>query len=48
MELLRSRPLTEELLEKLGGFIAYLHDWGVYFRGLHMGNIVLTPSGDLA
>jgi len=46
MELLRSQRLTEALSEKLGGFIAHLHDSGVYFRGLHMGNIVLTPSGE--
>ncbi|MES2553205.1 MAG: hypothetical protein V4588_06020 [Pseudomonadota bacterium] len=46
MELLRSQRLTEALSERLGGFIAHLHDSGVYFRGLHMGNIVLTPSGE--
>ena len=46
MELLRSQRLNEVLSERLGGFIAHLHDSGVYFRGLHMGNIVLTPSGD--
>ncbi|HSH72223.1 MAG TPA: toluene tolerance protein [Methylophilaceae bacterium] len=44
--LLDKKMLTEELAEKLGKFIADLHDSGVYFRGLHLGNIVLTPTGD--
>lgn len=41
-ELTRSnlRPL-------LGKFIAQLHAKGVFFRSLHLGNIVLTPEGEL-
>lgn len=35
------------LLEQLAGFIAHLHDKGIYFRSLHLGNVVLTPSGEL-
>lgn len=30
----------------IGEFIAHLHDSGVYFRGLDMGNVVLTSSDD--
>lgn len=32
---------------QLGGFIAQLHEKGVYFRSLHFGNVVLTPKHDL-
>lgn len=32
---------------KLGKFIRGLHDKGVYFRSLHLGNIVLTPENQL-
>lgn len=28
-------------------FIKTLHEKGIYFRSLHLGNIVLTPSGKL-
>jgi len=34
----------EELFARLADFITHLHDCGVYFRSLHMGNIVLTPD----
>lgn len=39
--------LDEALLTKLVSFIALLHEQGVYFRSLHFGNIILTPSGEL-
>lgn len=32
---------------QLGGFIARLHEKGVYFRSLHFGNVVLTPENTL-
>ncbi len=35
---------TAELLQKTGAFIAQLHDLGVYFRSLHLGNVILTPD----
>ncbi|WP_068830450.1 lipopolysaccharide kinase InaA family protein [Pseudomonas sp. BMS12] len=35
------------LLEKLGEFFRNLHRKGIYFRSMHLGNIVLTPSGAL-
>ncbi len=35
------------LAERLGKFIRSLHDRGVYFRSLHLGNIVLTPENKL-
>lgn len=36
-----------ELFARLAEFITQLHDLGVYFRSLHMGNIVLTPDNEL-
>lgn len=38
---------ADSLREQLGCFIALLHRKGVYFRSLHLGNIVLTPNGEL-
>lgn len=35
------------LCRKLGAFIARLHQQGVYFRSLHLGNIVLTDAAEL-
>ncbi|WP_313465044.1 lipopolysaccharide kinase InaA family protein [Pseudomonas nitroreducens] len=35
------------LAAQLGELIAELHDQGVYFRSLHLGNVVKTPEGTL-
>lgn len=32
---------------RLARFLNRIHDSGVYFRSLHLGNIVLTPNGEL-
>lgn len=45
-QLAQNQQFDDALLEKLGKFVATLHTKGVYFRSLHMGNIVLTPDGD--
>lgn len=42
-----ANELNESLLAKLGEFVARLHQKGVYFRSLHLGNIVLTSEGEL-
>lgn len=48
---LRQLPTSDEsahgLRTQLGQFIAQLHHKGVYFRSLHLGNVVLTPEHDL-
>jgi len=36
-----------ELFAQLATFITELHELGIYFRSLHLGNIVLTPKGEL-
>lgn len=48
-QLLQHEPSLDqlELFARLAEFITRLHDLGVYFRSLHMGNIVLTPDNQL-
>lgn len=46
-KLIHASELSDELCADLGQFIAKLHNDGVHFRSLHLGNIVLTPSGEL-
>lgn len=45
-QLLDNDPTLDqlELFARLAEFITHLHELGVYFRSLHMGNIVLTPD----
>lgn len=38
---------TANLRAQLGEFVAQLHARGVFFRSLHLGNIVLTPDNSL-
>ena len=45
--LVRSGEDTASLRDQLGRFVARLHEAGIYFRSLHLGNIVLTPAGEL-
>jgi hypothetical protein len=44
---LQAQQLTEAEVKQLGGFVAQLHAQGVHFRSLHLGNIVLTPNGEM-
>lgn len=46
-ELQASTEEANTLRFQLGGFIARLHEKGVYFRSLHFGNVVLTPENTL-
>lgn len=47
-QLLAAHPAQEELLRQtLARFINHLHRTGVYFRSLHLGNIISMPSGEL-
>ncbi|MGC6371674.1 O-antigen ligase family protein [Pseudomonas sp. S2.OTC.A_B10] len=38
--------LRESLIERFGGFMAQLHERGVYFRSLHLGNVLLMDDGE--
>lgn len=44
-KLLDGHLLNQEMAMALGVFIARLHQLGVHFRSLHMGNIVVMPDG---
>lgn len=46
-QLIEADAAPPDLPEMLGRFVARLHESGIYFRSLHLGNIVLTPSGTL-
>jgi tRNA A-37 threonylcarbamoyl transferase component Bud32 len=46
-DIMKAGLLDEALAYQVGEFIAKVHALGIYFRGLHIGNIVRTPSGDL-
>lgn len=46
-QIARAGQLDRALLGQLGAFVAGLHRRGVYFRSLHLGNIVRTPAGEL-
>ncbi len=43
-QLLEKNTFDNNLIEKLGEFVALLHKKGIYFSALHLGNIVLTPE----
>ncbi|WP_339532240.1 O-antigen ligase family protein [Pseudomonas mucidolens] len=38
--------LRESLIERFGRFMAELHERGVYFRSLHLGNVLLMDDGE--
>lgn len=40
------KPRFMSLLPQLAAYIYRLHQRGIYFRSLHLGNILLTPDGD--
>lgn len=37
----------DNIRERFFAFVDRLHDLGIYFRSLHLGNVVLTPAGEL-
>ena len=44
LDILRSKDISISLSKDLDAFIAEVHENGIYFRGLHLGNIVLTSE----
>ena len=46
-DIIRNGETVPDLRSRLDDFIANLHATGIYFRSLHLGNIVLTPQGAL-
>ena len=49
--LVRGQSMDDEsvayLRDAFNRFVRRLHDQGIYFRSLHLGNVVLTPQGEL-
>lgn len=37
----------EDIREQFFAFVEKVQDLGVYFRSMHLGNVVLTPEGEL-
>lgn len=46
-EIMQSNANRPGLREKLGEFVTHLHEAGIYFRSLHLGNIILRPNDTL-
>lgn len=43
----QNRPCPDNLFDLLGRFTAGLHYQGIYFRSIHLGNVILTPQNEL-
>lgn len=41
-----SAAVRQALVERFGKFLAQLHNQGVYFRSLHLGNVLLMDDGE--
>lgn len=37
----------DDIREQFWAFVDKVHDLGIYFRSMHLGNVVLTPEGAL-
>lgn len=46
-ELIAAGEDPPDLRRKLAAFVSSLQAAGIYFRSLHLGNILLTPGGEL-
>lgn len=46
-QLLGEVEQADHLRAQFGQLLARLHEQGIYFRSAHLGNIVLTPEGEL-
>lgn len=44
---LAQSPTPAPLVEQLASFLAELHAKGVYFRAIHLANVVVTPEGNM-
>ena len=45
---LLQQQYSPSLIKQFSGFIATLHERGIYFRSLHLGNVLQTESDELA
>ncbi|MCQ4315481.1 hypothetical protein EA797_02525 [Stutzerimonas zhaodongensis] len=42
-----NEPERDQLAERFGQLLGKLHENGIYFRSLHLGNVLLLPDGQL-
>lgn len=42
-----NEQFEQERMNQFGSFIAELHDKGVYFRSMHLNNVVICPDGSM-
>lgn len=42
-----TEPERDQLAERFGQLLGRLHENGIYFRSLHLGNVLLLPDGQL-
>jgi len=38
----------QDKIQQFGQFVSRLHDKGIHFRSLHLGNVLVTPNGSFA
>jgi O-antigen ligase/tRNA A-37 threonylcarbamoyl transferase component Bud32 len=46
MQGITAPAVRQALVERFGKFMAQLHEQGVYFRSLHLGNVLVLEDGD--
>ncbi len=46
-DLMQADPGRSDLLEQMARYMALLHSKGIYFRSLHLGNVLLLPDGGM-
>lgn len=46
-DLVNSQQFHDQHIRQFAAFLAKLHSLGVYFRSIHLGNVILTPDNTL-
>jgi len=46
-DLINNQQFQEKHIQQFAAFLAKLHKLGIYFRSIHLGNVILTPENKL-
>jgi len=46
-DIIQKKQFGDELIQQFATFLAQLHNLGVYFRSIHLGNVISTPENKL-
>jgi len=46
-DIIQKKQFGPELIQQFAAFLAQLHTLGVYFRSIHLGNVISTPENKL-